>query len=258
MMLARSLLFAFAFALAVAPHPARAEAPVRVYAASSLADALGDVASAWERAGHAAPVLVLAGSATLARQIAAGAPADVYVSADPAWMDFLDADGRVAKGSRVTVLGNSLVLIAPLGAAWRVELRRGLPLADAFRGKLCTGEPGVVPVGSYAREALQALGAWDDLQPRIVGTEDARAALALVERGQCGAGIVYATDARGSSRVEVVATFPPRTHRRIEYDAALLQGARPAGKAFLAFLRDSREAAQAFERRGFVVLREAD
>jgi molybdate transport system substrate-binding protein len=242
--------------LAVVPQPARAEAPVRVYAASSLAEALDDVAAAWRRAGHPAPLLVTAGSATLARQVAAGAPADVYLSADPAWMDYLGAHGRVARGSPVALLGNALVLIAPHGAGWRVDLRRGVPLAAAFRGKLCTGEPGVVPVGSYAREALQALGAWDDLESRIVGTEDARAALAFVERGHCGAGIVYATDARGTSRVEVVGTFPPGTHRRIVYDAALLRGARPAGRAFLAFLRDSREAAQAFERRGFVLLRE--
>ena len=243
--------------LAFAPHPARAEQPVRVYAASSLAEALDDVAAAWQRAGHPAPLLVTAGSATLARQVAAGAPADVYLSADPAWMDYLGAHGRIAPGSPVPLLGNSLVLIAPRGGRWRVDLRRGVPLAAAFRGKLCTGEPGVVPVGSYAREALQALGAWDDLESRVVGTDDARTALAFVERGHCGAGIVYGTDARGSSRVEVVGTFPPGTHRRIVYDAALLRGARPAGQAFLAFLGDSREAGQAFERRGFLLLRAA-
>lgn len=255
----RHLLLALALACSLAPASplSRAEAPVRVYAAASLADALHDVGSAWERAGHVAPVLVLAGSATLARQIGAGAPADVYLSADPAWMDYLEAEGRVEPGSRVALLGNSLVLVAPQGSGWRAEMRRGFPLAAAFSGKLCTGEPRVVPLGTYAREALEALDAWDTLQARVVGTEDARAALAFVERGQCGAGIVYATDARGSARVRVVASVPSGMHRPIRYDAALLRGAAPAGKVFLEFLRDSHEARRVFERRGFTLLGEA-
>ncbi|HET9695067.1 MAG TPA: molybdate ABC transporter substrate-binding protein, partial [Steroidobacteraceae bacterium] len=158
------VLIALALTLALSPQPASAEAPARVYAAASLANALDDVAAHWARAGHAAPVLVYAGSATLARQIAAGAPADLYVTADPAWMDYVEAQRRLERGSREDLFGNSLVLVAPHGATWRVEMRRGFPLAAAFSGKLCTGEPGVVPLGSYAREALQALGAWDALQ----------------------------------------------------------------------------------------------
>lgn len=237
--------------LMLAPPTGRAGVPARVYAASSLTGVLTDLAAAWQRAGHAAPVLVFAGSATLARQLAAGARADVFVSADAAWMDHVQAGGGLDDASRVDLLTNSLVLVAPRGAAFPFEMRRGVPLATAFRGRLCTGEPGVVPVGTYAREALQALGAWDALRDRLVGTEDVRAALAFVERGHCNAGIVYGSDARSSARVEVVGVFPAASHRPIVYPAALMRGARPEGRAFFEYLRDAREAGELFERHGF-------
>lgn len=246
--------FCILLALVFVPSLAAAAAPARVYAAASLTVALTEIAALWQRAGHPAPVLVFAGSATLARQIEAGAPADLFVSADATWMDRLASTGRVDVATRVDLLGNALVLVAPRGAGFQAELRPGAPLAQAFAGRLCTGEPGVVPAGTYAREALQWLGAWEALAPRLVGTEDVRAALALVERGHCAAGIVYATDTRASTRVDTVATFPPASHRPIVYPAALLRGATPEGRAFFDYLAGSAEAAAVFERQGFRVL----
>ena len=242
--------------LALVPALAEPASPARVYAAASLTPALTEIATLWERAGHPAPVLVFAGSATLAKQLQAGAAADVFVAAEAAWMDELASSGRVDAATRTDLLGNALVLVAPSNAAFRVDLRPGAPLAQAFAGRLCTGEPGVVPVGTYAREALRWLGAWDALAPRLVGTEDVRAALAFVERGHCAAGIVYVTDARGSPRVTTVAEFPAQSHRPIVYPAALLRGATPEGRAFFTFVRDSRAAAAVFDRAGFTMLRQ--
>jgi molybdate transport system substrate-binding protein len=242
--------------VAMVPSVSAAATSARVYAAASLTQALTEIATLWQRTGHPAPVLVYGGSATLARQLEAGAAADVFVSADAAWMDELTKSGRVDAASRTDLLGNALVLVAPKSAPFRADLRRGAPIAQAFKGRLCTGEPGVVPVGTYARDALQWLGAWDSLATRLVGTEDVRAALALVERGHCAAGIVYATDARGSTRVITVATFPATSHRPIVYPAALLRGSTPEGRAFFAFVRDSRAAAAVFERAGFAMPRQ--
>jgi molybdate transport system substrate-binding protein len=239
--------------LALVPTVAAPAAPARVYAAASLTVALTEIAALWQGSEHPAPLLVFAGSATLARQLRAGAPADIFVAADASWMDELASDGRVEAATRVDLLGNALVLVAARAAPFRVELRKGVALAEAFDGRLCTGEPGVVPLGTYAREALQWLGAWDALEPRLVGTEDARAALALVERGHCAAGIVYATDAAGSRRVHTVATFPDASHREIVYPIALLRGATSEGRAFFAFLRET-PAADVFRRHGFRVL----
>ena len=219
----------------------------RIYAASSLAGALEEIAADWRRAGRAPPRLVYAGSLRGAQYD----PSGLFVSADPAWMDRLGA--RIEPGSRVDLLGNALVLVVPRRAAAQ-GANASAPLSRRFGGKLCTGEPGVVPLGSYAREALQALGEWEAVRPRLVGVEDARAALAFVERGHCGAGIVYATDARASTRVEVLVAFAPGTHRAIVYPVALMRGAGREGRAFHAHLTRSHEAAATFARHGFRVL----
>jgi molybdate transport system substrate-binding protein len=227
---------------------------VRVFAAASLTDALTGIAGRWQAAGHPAPVLAFGGSSMLAKQVAAGAPADLFASADEGWMDYLDSQGWLDRRSRVDLVGNELVLIAPKGRGFRCEMQPDFALATAFSGKLCTGEPGVVPVGTYARTALQSLGAWDALQGRIVGTDDVRTALAFVERGECGAGIVYATDAAVSSRVVVVARFPANSHPPIVYPFAVLKGARPEAYALLDFLRQDPAARAAFAHYGFVPL----
>jgi molybdate transport system substrate-binding protein len=239
-----------ALALAFAA-PAAAEQPVRVFAAASLTNALGDIATEWEKAGHPKPRLAFAASSTLARQIEAGAPADVFASADATWMDHLERRGKLAPGTRANVAGNTLVMIVPRGRRFPVHMQRGFDLADAFDGKLCTGEPGVVPVGIYARQALQDLGWWNALQGRVVGTDDVRTALAFVERGECPLGIVYATDAKISRRVEVLATFPAATHEPIVYPMAIVRGARPETRAFLEYVKTSKTAAAIFARYGF-------
>jgi molybdate transport system substrate-binding protein len=231
------------------------EAPVRVFAAASLTNALEEVATQWQRAGHPRPVLTFAASSTLAKQIEAGAPADLFASADRKWMDYLDDRDRTDRRARVDLLGNTLVLIAPKGRRFNAKMQPGFSIADAFKGRLCTGEPDVVPVGIYAKQALEKLGWWKSLQSRIVGADDVRTALAFVERGECGAGIVYASDARISGKVEVLATFPANTHAPIVYPFALVKLARPEAAAFLGHLRTA-QAAAVFRRHGFTVLKD--
>ena len=251
MRLSRPLAWLVPVLLAVAiVLPARAEEPVRVFAAASLTNALEELATQWQAKGHPKPVLAFGASSTLAKQVQAGAPADLFASADTQWMDHLAKAGRIQADSRVDLLGNTLVLIAPRGRGFKAQMKPGFDLAAAFKGKLCTGEPGVVPVGIYAKQALANLGWWAPLQGRLVGTDDVRTALAFVERGECGAGIVYATDARISDRVEVVGRFRPDSHAPITYPFALTTDARPQARAFLAFLR-SATAARVFRRHGF-------
>ena len=233
--------------------PAAAEAPVRVFAAASLTEALSAVAADWHERGHPLPQLVFGGTAILARQVQAGAPVDVFAAADARWMDELARDQRLVPGTRVDLLGNSLVLVAPRGRSFAVVFEPGFDFARAFRGKLCMGEPGVVPVGTYGRQALQNLGWWESLQARIVGTEDVRSALAFVARGECAAGIVYATDAAASNRVEVIARIPGTLHAAIVYPFAVVHGAQPAATGFLAHVRGN-AAAAIFRRHGFVTL----
>lgn len=246
------LLLLLALAL---PGIALAEQPVRVFAAASLTNALNDIGTEWEKAGHPRPSLAYAASSALAKQIEAGAPADVFASADLTWMDYLDQRGKLQAGTRGNLLGNTLVMIAPQGRRFPVRMQRGFDLARAFDGKLCTGEPGVVPVGIYGREALQNLGWWDALKGRVVGADDVRTALAFVERGECPLGIVYATDAKISRKVEVIATFPPGTHKPIVYPFAEVKGARPEARAFLQFVRTSPAAAAIFEKHGFTLIK---
>ena len=230
------------------------EAPVRVFAAASLTDALTEVSRHWQRAGHPMPSLAFGASSTLAKQVEAGAPADVFASADLKWMDYLEQRGRIDAGSRDHLLGNTLVLIAPKQRRFAARMQPGYRIDAAFKGKLCTGEPGVVPAGIYAKQAMAKLGWWQSLQGRIVGTDDVRTALAFVERGECGAGIVYATDARSSGAVVTVGAFPPRSHAPIVYPFAATKGARRETSAFLRFLR-SPQATAIFRRHGFTVLK---
>lgn len=227
--------------------------PVRVYAAASLTNALTDIGKSWKAEGHETPTLVFAASSTLAKQIMSGAPADIFASADISWMEQVGKAGQLARGTRVDLLGNTLVLIAPKARPIEVRMERGFDLAKSFTGKLCTGEPGVVPVGIYAKAALQSLGWWDALQGRIVGTDDVRTALAFVERGECPLGIVYATDAAISDKVQVLARFPEDTHEPIVYPFALTKSAGAAGRAFFDYLK-TEPARRAFQQYGFTLL----
>jgi molybdate transport system substrate-binding protein len=244
----RSIALLLVFSLASLAHSAE---PSRVFAAASLTNAFTDIAKLWQQNGHPAPQLDFAASSTLAKQIEAGAPADLFASADVPWMDELSAHDLLEPGTRLDLLGNELVLIVPKGRAFKVGMERSFDFAASFSGKLCTGEPKSVPVGRYAQQSLQNLGWWDALQGRIVGSEDVRAALAFVEQGECAVGIVYATDAAISSKVEVIATFPAASHQPIIYPFALLKGAKPDSHALLEFMKNSPAASAIFSHYGF-------
>lgn len=226
-------------------------AEVRVYAAASLTDVITELAQRYEKQhGNISIKTAFAGSATLAKQIENGAPADVFISADKEWADYLAQRKLLASDSRKDLLVNSLVLIAPRTATVPIELTADKTLVDQFQGKLCTGDPASVPVGKYARQALGYYGWWDSIASRLVGTEDVRTALAFVERGECALGIVYKTDAQMSQKVSVVAQFPAQAHQPIVYPGALTKIAGNDAAAFWQFLQ-SPEAIAVFNRYGF-------
>lgn len=212
-----------------------------VLAAASLQESLNAAADAWAARGHARPVLSFAASSALARQAAAGAPADLFISADEAWMDDLDKRHLLRPGTRVDLLTNRLVLIAPVGSSVRLTIRPGFPLAAALgQGRLATAAE-AVPAGHYAREALTKLDVWPQVAGKVAGAESVRAALALVARGEAPLGVVYATDAQAEKRVRVVATFPENSHAPILYPIAALAGSRNAdAEGFRRFLLSAR------------------
>ena len=227
-----------------------------VFAAASLKTSLDEVVAAWKaRTGRTATVSYAAASA-LAKQIEQGAPADLFISADLDWMDFLDGKKLVRRETRIDLLTNRLVLIAPTEAAAAVDIGPGFPLAAAIGdGRLATGDVRSVPVGKYAKAALTSLGVWEAVAPKIAGTENVRVALTLVARGEAKFGIVYATDARAEPKVAVVGTFPESSHPPITYPAAILtEATSPEAAAFLDFLTGP-EAAKIFEAQGFTRVR---
>ncbi len=240
-------------ALLLAPLAARADS-VTVFAAASLTDAMTDILGEWQAAGHPAAKTSFAASSTLAKQIEAGAPANLFASADTKWADYLDTKHLLAAGSRVNLLRNDLVLIAPAGhAANDAIIGAGFDFAGLLGadGRLATGDPTHVPVGLYATQALKKLGLWDKLQPRLAPTEDVRAALLLVERGEAPLGIVYATDAAVAKNVVIVGRFPADSHDPIVYPFAVVAaGDTPDARALLAYLKGP-EAKAAFQKRGF-------
>ncbi len=248
----RHLIGLFLVVLVAANAPASTRGPV-VLAAASLQEAMTDAGNAWAARGHAAPVTAFAGSSTLARQIESDAPADLFVSADEAWMDDVAAKGLIRAGTRTAFLSNRLVLIAPISSVVRLRIGRNFPLAAALgNGRLVMADPDAVPAGIYAKAALSNLGVWSSVAPKIVRAENVRAALALVERGEAPLGIVYATDARASSRVRVVGIFPVGSHPAITYPLAIIRtSSNPDAAGFRRFLL-SRDGAAVFARRGFI------
>ncbi len=214
-----------------------ADDAVTVFAAASTTGTLQAVAKAYEAERHVRVVCSFAASSTLAKQIEQGAPADVFLAADERWMDWLAARGAIAPASRVDLLGNSLVLIAPPGKAPAVTVAKGFAIGAAFTGRLAIGDPSNVPAGIYAKEAFARLGWWDGLADRLAPAADVRAALRLVELGEAELGVVYATDARADPKVVVVAAFPPDMHGPIRYPLALTATAKPAAAAFAAWLQ---------------------
>lgn len=247
------------FCAAFAPAAAQGRALV-VFAAASLKEALDDINAAWSReSGGKRATISYAASSALAKQIEQGAPADLFASADLDWMDHVQAKGLIRPGTRVTLLGNRLVLIAPKHAAVTVELAPGLDLGPALGGgRLAMANVEAVPAGKYGKAALEALGAWEGVKPRVAQAENVRAALRLVSRGEAPLGIVYRTDAAADPDVAVVGTFPETAHPPILYPVAITRDStHPDAPAFLAFLR-SGTARAVFERRGFTLVDRAD
>jgi molybdate transport system substrate-binding protein len=236
---------------AMQPAAAQQRGPL-ILAAASLQESLNAAADVWARKGHARPVLSFAASSALARQVEAGAPADLFVSADEAWMNELDQRKLLRRGTRVSFLGNRLVLIAPANNRVNLRIAPRFPLAHALGGgRLAMADPAGVPAGLYGRQALTRLGVWPQVMGSVARAENVRAALALVSRGAAPLGIVYATDARAERGVRVVGMFPAASHDPITYPVAVLARAtHPDAEGFRRFLLSS-EAKAIFVRFGF-------
>lgn len=220
-----------------------------VLAAASLQESMSAAAAAWARRGHARPVLSFASSAALARQVLAGAAADLFVSADEPWMDQVERAGLVAAGTRAAFLGNRLVVVQAAGAA---RIAASAPLARVLaHGRVAMADPASVPAGRYGEAALRRLGLWDGVAPRVVRAENVRAALALVERGAAEWGVVYATDARASARVRAFRMFPAGSHPPIRYPLARLKASTSADAEPLRRFLLAREGKAIFARFGF-------
>lgn len=241
-----------ALLLSVSPAYAQQKGPL-VLAAASLQESLTEAAAAWTAKRHARPTLSFAASSALARQIGAGAPADLFVSADEPWMDDVANKGLIKPESRVAFLANSLVLIAPIAKPVRLKIRPGFPIAAALGdGRLAMADPDSVPAGKYGKASLTRLGVWSAVEPKIARAENVRAALALVERGEAPLGIVYATDAKASKAVRIVGVFPGDSHPPITYPIAVLKTATsPDAEGFRRFLISGAGKA-IFKRYGFL------
>lgn len=242
-----------AFAACSFPIPAVAD-KVTVFAAASLKEALEDVAVGFEEQSNHSLTLSLAGSSVLSRQIAQGAPADIFISANPEWMDVLEAESLIAPETRRDLLGNSLVLVSAEANREAVSISPDTDVLSLLGGGLLAmALVDAVPAGIYGKAALQKLGLWDDVKERVVQTDNVRAALALVALGEAALGVVYTTDALAAPDVRVIGTFPGDAHPPVVYPVAAVTGS--SGEApdqFLSYLR-SAEARAAFERWGFSV-----
>lgn len=252
----RLLIYAIAVVMLLAPwgltSAVQAAEPesVTVFAAASTTNAINDIGKIFAEKGKGKIVPSYASSSTLAKQIENGAPANVFVSADEPWMNYLEERKLIEPGSRFDLLGNKLALIAPSGSSLnKVEIGPKMDLAKLLgEGRLATGDPDHVPVGKYAKAALEKLGVWKEIESKLARAADVRGALTLVERGEAPLGIVYSTDAAITPKVKVVGIFPADTHPKIVYPAALVAGkATSAAKSFLEFLKTP-EAKAVFEK----------
>lgn len=223
-----------------------------VFAAASLREALDEAGRQFQRANGQKVAVSYAGSPALAKQIQNGAPADVFISADPDWMDYIEQRKLIKPGTRANLLRNRLVLIAPSGSRIRLEIRPAFALAAALGdGRLAIADPDSVPAGKYAKAALEKLGVWGSVSGKLVRADNVRAALNFVARDETPLGIVYQTDANAEKKVRVVARFPPDTYPPIIYPVAIVSSSKhPAAPAFLNYLKSS-EARAIFEKYGF-------
>ena len=252
----RMILTALILLIVAGAQPAVAQGqPVTVFAAASLKNALDEVTDAWSRESGKQARISYAGSSALARQIEQGAPADIFISADLDWMDYLARHKLIRAETRGNLLGNSIVLIASGADAPAVAIAPGFPLAGLLKGgRLAMADTSAVPAGKYGKAALESLGLWISVADRLAQAENVRAALLLVSRGEAPYGIVYATDAAADPKVSVVGTFPAGSHPPVLYPAAVLaRSANPDAAAFLAHVK-SPKMKPVFEKQGFTVL----
>lgn len=250
------LVAAFTILCGSAHPPALAQDKgLTVFAAASMKNALDDIDAAYTAKTGVKIIASYAASSALAKQIEQGAPADVFLSADTDWMDYEIRKKNIDDTTRVNLLGNSIVLIAPKDSRIdKVSIGQGFDLAKlAADGKIATADVKYVPVGKYAKASLEKLGAWTAAEPKFAMTENVRAALALVARGEAVLGIVYATDARAEPGVRIVGAFPADSHPPIIYPVAATATAKPEAAAYLAFLCTS-TAKHIFEKYGFTFL----
>ncbi|MDF7680646.1 molybdate ABC transporter substrate-binding protein [Enterobacteriaceae bacterium ESL0689] len=234
--------------------PVRAEeGKIMVFAAASLTNALQEIAKEYKKETNVDVVSSFASSSTLARQITAGAPADLFISADQKWMDYTVDKKVIDTSTRETLLGNRLVVVAPKESEQgEITINNHTNWLSLLKGgRLAVGNPEHVPVGIYAEQALKKLGAWDTLTSRLAPAEDVRSALALVERRETPLGIVYGSDAVASKKVKVVGVFPDDTHQQVEYPLAIIDGHKNATvTAFYDYLKGP-QAATIFKQYGF-------
>ena len=244
------------FALSGMAAPVSAAEKVTVFAAASLKNALDAANSEWLKQTSVNVTVSYATSSALAKQIEAGAPADVFISADLAWMEYVADKKLIRQDTRANLLGNRIVLVAPNDKAQPVDIKPGFDLGGLVGdGKLAMGEVNSVPAGKYGKAALEQLGAWSRVEGKVAGAESVRAALALVSRGEAPFGIVYQTDAAADPGVAIVGTFPESSHLPIIYPVAVLSESKSRdAAAYVDFLR-SAKAAPFFEGQGFTVLK---
>lgn len=244
----------FLIALAVFFSTAHADG-VNVFAAASMKTALDEAAKTWKTQSGKDIVATYGSSATLAKQIAEAAPADIFISADEAWMDDVAKKNLIKADTRKDLVGNTLVLVAATGTDVKVDLTNATDLAFVLGGeKLAVGDVKSVPAGKYAKSALEKLGLWASVEPHLAMQENVRAALALVARGEAKLGIVYGSDVVAESRVHVVADFPEASHPAILYPAAIIAAStNPDAQGFLDFIR-SKDGQLIFKANGFTLL----
>ena len=239
-----------------APAPAADQGRIIVFGAASTTNALTDICRMFKAQGLGEAVPSFASSSTLAKQIENGAPAEVFLSANQKWMNYLEEKGMIDKGGRFDLLANRIVLIGPLDSKLSdVEIKTGFPLSDLLGdNKLSMGDPDHVPAGMYAKQALEKLEVWAAVESNTARAKDVRAALAMVERGECPLGVVYSTDAAISDKIKVLGLFPEDSHPPIVYPVALTAGheTNATAQAFLEFLKGP-EAKAVFEKYGFSV-----
>jgi molybdate transport system substrate-binding protein len=243
-------------ALVVAGAPTRANADdLLVFAAASLKNAMDDAVSAFEQGGGAKVNVSYGASSALAKQLEAGAPADMFISADLDWMDFAQQHALIQATTRKNLLGNRLVMVAPADSTLKVDIAPNFPLAKLLGdGRLSMADPDSVPAGKYGKAALEKLGVWSTVEGKVARAENVRAALFFVARAEAPLGIVYQTDAAAEKGVKIAGVFPENTHPPIVYPIALTSSSKnPAAAKFLAFLESS-AATPLFKKQGFTVL----